>query len=162
MSFMFTSLVSPVSLSNSFPWIKKASAFSDYSEEDEGFQILRVTTSLADSIAVSLSVTSSSSSGLFCIPATSRLNMCPDNGGLPVPTTSCDIFIWTACRGWIFFLPVPSHRPGTLWKAFWKKSLSCSLHLTYETVCLHYNPLFSKVKRGIWKKVVLFPIHTFR
>ena len=131
MSFMFTSLVSPVSLSNSnrilqsrilrlrrvalatyylsaavrscflysrefhrnFLLYKKAFAFSDYSEEDEGLQILRVTTSLADSIAVSLSVTSSSSSGLFCIPAASRLNMCPDNGGLPVPTTSCDIFI---------------------------------------------------------------------
>ena len=130
MSFMFTSLVLPVSLSNSnrilqsrilrlrrvalatyylsaavrscflysrefhrnFLLYKKAFAFSDYSEEDEGFQILRVTTSLADSIAVSLSVTSSSSSGLFC-PAASRLNMCPDNGGLPVPTTSCDIFI---------------------------------------------------------------------
>ena len=72
---------------------KKAFVFSDFSEEDEGFQILRVTTSLADSIAVSLSVTSSSSSGLFCILAASRLNMRPDNGGLPVPTTSCDIFI---------------------------------------------------------------------
>ena len=162
MSFMFTSLVSPVSLSNSFPWIKKAFAFSDYSEEDEGLQILRVTTSLADSIAVSLSVTSSSSSGLFCIPAASRLNMRPDNGGLPVPTTSCDIFIWTACRGWTFFLPVASHHPAALWKALWKKSASCSLHLTYETVCLHYSPLFSKVKRGVLKNVVLFPVQIFK
>ena len=73
--------------------IKKALVFSDFSEEDEGFKMLRVTTSLVGSIATNHSVTSSSLSGLFCVPAASRLNMCPDNGGLPVPTTFCNIFI---------------------------------------------------------------------
>ena len=161
MSFMFTSLVLPVSLSNSFPWIKKAFAFSDYSEEDEGFQILRVTTSLADSIAVSLSVISSALSGLFCIPAASRLNMCLDNGGLPVQTTFCGISSGLLAGDESFSCLSPHTNRELSEKHTEKKSLSCSLHLTYETVCLHYSPLFSKVKRRIRKIHVFFPVQSF-
>ena len=132
MSFMFTSLVLPVSLSNSnrilqsrilrlrrvalatyylsaavrscflysrefhrnFLLYKKAFAFSDYSEEDEGFQILRVTTSLAGYADHS-------------VRSELLLNLYPVNGGFPSFTTAKTGFAKAASRGWTHSTSLP-------------------------------------------------------